>query len=83
MTGVVADQYRNYRIRITAGTGIGQNRRIVANTTTSFEVARKWQINPDATSVYEVLADKDKIYFAGNAQSALWQHDVDDDLPIQ
>lgn len=46
-------------------------------------MARKWQITPDVTSQYEVLADKDKIYWAGNAQSALWQYDVDDDLPIQ
>lgn len=83
LTGVVADQYRNYRIRITAWTGIGQNRRIIANTTTSFEVARKWQITPDITSQYEVLADKDKIYFAGNSQATLFHYDVDDDLPIQ
>jgi len=76
-------QYRNFRIRITGGTGVGQSRRIVNNGTDYFEVAKKWDTNPGADSVYEVLADKDKIYMMGNAQSFIFQYDVDSDLIIQ
>lgn len=76
------DKYTNYRVRITDGTGVGQSRRICANGVDYFEVARKWDTNPDATSVYQIIADKDKFYIAGNAQASLTQYDVDADLII-
>jgi hypothetical protein len=75
--------YNNYKIRITGGTGVGQQRRIVKNNATTIEVARKWQITPDNTSTYEIIADNDKFYIAGNAQSFLAQYDVDSDLVLQ
>lgn len=77
------EQYNNYRLRITGGTGVGQNRRIVCTETNYFEVARKWEINPDATSTYEVVADVDKLFLAGNAASTLYQYDVDSGSLIQ
>lgn len=80
---MIPDLYNNFRVRIKDGTGIGQNRRIVRNTATTIEVARKWDITPDATTVYEVIADKDKFYIMGNAQSFMMQYDVDSDLVIQ
>lgn len=80
---MIPDLYNNFRVRITAGTGVGQNRRIIRNSDTTIEVARKWDITPDATSVYEVIADKDKFYLMGNAQSFMMQYDVDSDLVIQ
>ena len=80
---MIPDLYNNFRVRIISGTGIGQNRRIIRNSATTIEVARKWDINPDTTSVYEVIADKDKFYIMGNAQSFMMQYDVDSDLVIQ
>ena len=80
---LVIGDFRNFRIRIIAGTGMGQQRRILTNTASYYEVARKWDIVPDATTVYQVLADKDKIYLAGNGQSMMMQYDVDSDLIIQ
>ena len=79
----ILDREVNYRVRITGGLGVGQSRRIICNGTTYVEVNRKWDINPNNTSTYEIIADKDKIYFGGNAQAALYQYDVDSDLPIQ
>ena len=76
-------QYNNYRLRIVSGTGVGQSIRILNNGTNYFEVARKWDITPSTDSVYEVIADKDKIYVMGNAQSMLLQYDIDSDLFIQ
>jgi hypothetical protein len=77
------DRYANYRIRITGGTGVGQSRRIICNGTNYFEVARSWNTNPDATSTYEVVADRDKIYIGGNGQAAIYQYDIDSDLVLQ
>jgi hypothetical protein len=41
---------------ITAGTGVGQTRRIISNTATEFTVAT-WETNPDNTSVYAVVTE--------------------------
>jgi hypothetical protein len=76
------NQYNNYRVRIISGTGIGQQRRIISTGINYVEVARKWTITPDNTSVYEIIADKDKLYIAGNAQAGMLQYDVDSDLMI-
>ena len=51
---LVVDRYCNYSIHITAGLGIGQKKRIVANGATYFEIAQPWDITPDSTSVYEI-----------------------------
>lgn len=74
------DRYRNYQIRITGGTGMGQRRRIVANGTNYFEVATKWDTIPDATSTYSIFANTDSIWFSGNGTSALYQYSVENDL---
>jgi hypothetical protein len=79
----VDSAYVNYRIRITGGTGVGQSRRIIASSTTVIEVGRKWDINPSTDSIYEIIADNDKIYLGGNAQSMLLQYDIDSDLILQ
>ena len=73
----VADSYCNYQIRITGGTGRGQKRRIVGNTTTSIEVASSWDTTPDATSTYAIYGDTDKIILAGGGASAMYKHNVE------
>ena len=77
------DRYENYRILITGGTGIGQNRRIVCNTANTFTVARAWDINPDVTTTYEVWADFDRVYLAGNGASAMYAYSPENDYWMQ
>ena len=77
---MAVDRYANYQIRITGGTGVGQRRRIQANGTNYFEVAKKWDVNPDATSTYSIFADTDNIYMVGNGQSAMYKYSVEADL---
>ena len=72
------DRWANYQLRITGGTGVGQYRRIVGNTATSFQFERNWDINPDSTSTYEVYPDSDKIWMAGNS-TGLIQYSIDRD----
>lgn len=76
-------QYNNCRLLITAGTGIGQNRRIINNTATTFTVARNWDINPDSTSEYEVWPDFDRVYLAGGAASAMYAYSPENDYWMQ
>ena len=74
------DQYRNYQIRLTGGTGAGQRRRITSNVNNTFEVDSKWTINPDATTTYQVWPNTDYIYFVGNAQSVTLAYDMESDV---
>lgn len=73
------DRYRNYQIRIVSGTGAGQRRRIQANQSTRIEINRKWDITPDATSQYQIFANTDNIWFAGNGLSAMFKYHVEMD----
>lgn len=77
---MVVDDYVNYQIRITGGTGMGQRQRIISNGTNYFEVAKKWTTNPDATSTYTVVADTDTIFFSGNGNSSMFKYSVEADL---
>ena len=66
------DRYNNHRIFITGGTGIGQSRRIVAHTATTFTVEANWDITPTTGSTYEVWPNYDKLYVGGGAASAIY-----------
>lgn len=46
------DAYRGWIVRLTGGTGSGQVKRIISNTTTALTVDGSWITNPDSTSVY-------------------------------
>jgi hypothetical protein len=74
------DEYVNYQIRITSGTGNGQRLRIVANGSDYFEVAKKWGTIPDNTSTYAVYSDTDSIFFVGNNNSSMIKYNVEADL---
>ena len=77
------DRYENYRILVTGGTGVGQNRRIVCNTATTFTIARPWDTTLDATSTYEVWGDFDRVYLAGNASAAMYAYSPENDYWMQ
>jgi len=75
------DRYANYELRITSGTGIGQKRRIVGNSSTVFYINRKWDITPDSTSVYAVYGNTNLIWMSsGSSSSALHGYSVEEDI---
>ncbi len=80
---MVVDRWANYQLRITSGSGMGQKRRIVGNTTSYFEVEKPFDITPDAASGYAVYGNTDRIYLAGGALASLFQYDVESDLWAQ
>ena len=63
------DRWRNYTVRILAGTGAGQYRSIASNTATALTVLTPWATTPDNTSVFAIQGDPDKLYLfsAGHA----------------
>ena len=78
-TLMTVDAYVGHQLRIMSGTGMGQKKRIVANGTNYFEIANSWAVTPDATSVYAVYADNDKIYLIGNGSSQMYMYHVEND----
>lgn len=75
------NRWSNYAVRIVAGTGIGQIKPIVSNTGTALTILGTWATNPDATSVYSIQGDTDKMYIqlAGIAATAI--HNLDSHVP--
>ena len=75
--------YANKMVKITAGTGVGQIRRIASNTATVATVATDWATAPDATSDYEILEDLHiAIYDGGGSPRLLAVHDISSDQAI-
>ena len=70
-----ANQWTNYQVRITGGTGIGQVRTIASNTPTVLTVAA-WTVQPDATSTYEITANEDYLYLLGNAAVTMYRYSI-------
>lgn len=54
------NQFTNYFVEITGGTGVGQVRRISSNTATTLTLDSSgvWNIKPDATSTYAIYASR-------------------------
>lgn len=72
--------YTNYIIRITGGTGFGQDRLIESGGSSSITAARAWDIQPDNTSTFDIVADNDKIYMHGTARAAMLEYDCVNDV---
>ena len=69
------NQWTNYEIRITGGTGLGQYRTISSNTGTVLTVPA-WTVTPDATSTYEIQANSDFLYLLGNNAITMYRYSV-------
>lgn len=69
------DQWINYQVRITGGTGIGQVRPITDSTGTVLTVAA-WTTAPDATSTYVIEGDENALYLLGNNAVTLYKYSI-------
>lgn len=70
------NQWANYQIRITGGTGAGQIRTIASNTGTVITTSAAWTVNPDATSTYEITGNDDFLYYMGNNAVTLYRYSI-------
>jgi hypothetical protein len=80
---LVADRYANHRVFITSGSGVGQNRRIVAHTSGTFTIQKNWDVLPNTTSKYEIWPDSDRLYLGGAAQAAMFAYSPEGDYWMQ
>ena len=70
------NQWKNYQIRITAGTGAGQIRTVDSNTGTVITVSANWTTTPDATSQYSIEGNDDFLYFLGNGAVTMYRYSI-------
>lgn len=70
------NQWTNYQVRITAGTGAGQIRTVASNTATQITVSANWTVTPDATSQYSLEGNDDFIYYMGNGAVTLYRYSI-------
>jgi hypothetical protein len=68
------NQWRNYAVRILAGKGAGQSRRILSNTNTALTLYRGWNNLPDNTSIYSIQGDSETMYLAWGGSTLLFQY---------
>lgn len=70
------NQWANYQVRITGGTGAGQKRAIASNTATVLTTSSAWTINPDATSTYVIEGDENALYLLGNNVVTMYKYSL-------
>jgi hypothetical protein len=70
------NQWSNYQIRITGGTGAGQIRTIASNTGTVITVGSAWATQPDVTSTYSIEGNDDFIYYQGSSVVTLVRYSI-------
>lgn len=78
-TLTAAGSLAGYTIRITSGTGAGQERVIASNTygaNSVLTVTSPWGTNPDATSVYIIQSGRFWFFCGNNATQGLRYYDV-------
>lgn len=76
---MVENQYKNFELRIVSGTGIGQSKEILSNTTNKFNFSNDWAVTPDATSSYQIWRDVGKIFLVGGGYADLLQYSQERD----
>jgi hypothetical protein len=70
------NQWANYQVRISSGTGKGQTRTVASNTATVLTVSSAWTTTPDATSVYVLEGNDDYMYLLGNAAVTMYRYSI-------
>ena len=75
------NRWRNYAVRILAGTGAGQLRPIASNTATALTIVGTWAITPDNTSVFAIQGDPNKLYIQLGNTTAIGIHNIDSQVP--
>jgi hypothetical protein len=70
------NQWTNYQIRITGGTGAGQIRTIASNTATVITVGTAWTTQPDATSTFSIEGNDDFLYLLGNNAVTMYRYQI-------
>ena len=75
------DRWKNYAVRIIAGTGDGQMRQIISNGADSLVVNDPWNVQPDSTSIYIIQGNSNDMFINLGGNAGLYTfHSGDSDM---
>jgi len=77
------NQYVNYRVRITSGSGWGQERTIISSSVNTLTVAPPFSISPLSSSQYKIYGDTDKLLWTGDGKASLYKYSAEADIHVQ
>ena len=72
------NRWKNYAIRIIAGTGDGQTRQIISNGVDSLVVNDVWTVQPDNTSIYLITGYSNDMHLSLGANAQLFTYHADE-----
>jgi hypothetical protein len=67
-------EYTNFLVKITRGVGVGQQRRIISNTSDTLTLSTKWDTIPVSGSSRYVVTGEKTVNLSGNARSQLLRY---------
>ena len=71
------NQWCNYQVRIVSGSGIGQVKTILSNTSTTLTTSgSNFSPVPDNTSIYEITGNDDYLYLLGNNAVTMYRYSI-------
>jgi hypothetical protein len=70
------NRWKNYAVRILSGTGAGQLRTILSNTSTALTLYKGWNVLPDNTSIYSIQGDSETMYIAAGGVGEVFIHNA-------
>jgi hypothetical protein len=71
----LANEFVGSNVEITSGTGAGQSRKVVANSSNTLTVTPEWTVTPDTTSDFEIAPEQ--LYGSTNTVTAIAMTDTD------
>lgn len=69
------NQWANFQVRLTGGTGAGQVRLITSNTANTLTVPA-WTTSPDSTTTYVIEGSEDFLYLLGNNAVTMYRYSI-------
>lgn len=73
----IDDEYEGSIVVLTAGKGVGQQRKITSNTQDNLVIAFPWEEEPDSTTGYDIHDGEDQIFYMGNGVDDMIRFDGD------
>jgi hypothetical protein len=67
-------EYTNFLVKITRGVGVGQQRRIISNTTDTLTLSTKWDTIPISGSSRYIITGEKTVNLSGNARAQLLRY---------
>jgi len=71
-----SNSWSNFQVRLVNGTGAGQIRTIVNNTSNTLVITPNWTVTPTSNTVYSIEGNDNFLYYIGNGAVTLYRYNI-------